>query len=60
MQRVQLGDRVRLTGPMQDDPDPIRVGDVGTVDWVGATQVGVVWDSGRKLLLLDTDQWEVV
>jgi len=60
-----LGDRVRVTGPM-DDPDPMPVGSEGTVDWVGqwnshyTRQVGVKWDNGRTLLLLAEDPFEIV
>ena len=62
---VQVGDRVRVTGHM-DDPDPIPVGTEGTVDWVGqwtsayTRQVGVKWDDGRRLILLDLDPYEVI
>lgn len=54
------GDRVRLV-EMPDDPDPIAVGDVGTVLDVSVlpgrdrqdlwSQVDVLWDSGRRLML---------
>lgn len=63
---VKVGDRVRLTGPMLNDPDPISVGDEGTVDWVGdwqtelTQQVGVRWDSGRTLNLVKGDRWQVI
>jgi len=62
---VQVGDRVRVTGRM-DDPDPIPVGTEGTVDWVGqwtcelTRQIGVKWDNGRTLLLLGNDPYQVV
>lgn len=63
--RPALGDRVRVTGPM-DDPDPMPVGSEGTVDWVGqwtshyTRQIGVKWDNGRTLLLLAEDPFEIV
>ncbi|GAA4446116.1 DUF4314 domain-containing protein [Novipirellula rosea] len=52
--RLKMGDRIRLIR-MADDPDPIPVGQRGTVvgihphgDW---TQVDVDWDNGRSLML---------
>ena len=62
------GDRIRLTS-MQDDPDPIQIGQVGTVVRVaqhgggqGAwLQIEVAWDNGRTLMLVSPpDQFEVV
>ena len=54
MQSPQVGDRIRLVA-MNDDPDPIPHGTLGTVtaihnhhDWV---QVEVDWDNGRRLML---------
>lgn len=64
--RPRVGDRVRLTGVM-DDPDPIPVGSEGTVDWVNTwtdvltRQFSVDWDgSSRKLMLLDCDPYRIV
>jgi hypothetical protein len=68
---VQVGDRVRITGPM-DDPYPIPIGTEGTVDWVGKwfsehtrqsmppPQIGVKWDNGRTLMLLGSDPYMVI
>jgi hypothetical protein len=62
---VAVGDRLRMTGLM-DDPDPIPVGSEGTVDYVGdwnyelSRQIGVKWDSGRSLLLLEHDPYVVI
>ena len=62
---VRVGDRVRVTGPM-NDPDPIPVGTEGTVDWVGqwvsdyTRQIGVKWDNGRTLILLGGDPYQVI
>ena len=62
------GDRIRLLA-MFDDPDPIQVGQLGTVvsvsrhgggkdDW---HQVDVAWDNGRALMLVSPpDQFEFV
>jgi hypothetical protein len=53
---VRIGDRVRITGTMTDDPDPLPIGSEGTVEWVGqwtselSEQIGVAWDNGRQLL----------
>ena len=62
------GDRIRLTAPVPDEypPPGLPAGLEGTVDWVGqwtneyTRQVGVMWDSGRRLILLDGDQFEVI
>lgn len=62
--KPRIGDRVRIVGPM-DDPDPIPIGTEGTVDWLGqwiselTRQIGVKWDNGRRLILLDTDPFIV-
>lgn len=61
----KIGDRVRVIGPM-DDPDPIPVGTEGTVNWVGVWaptnthQIGVKWDNGRGLGLVEGDPFIVV
>ena len=64
----KVGQRIRLTAPIRDDypPPGLPAGEEGTVDWVGqftneyTRQIGVRWDSGRRLTLLDGDQFEVV
>lgn len=63
----KTGDRVRVTGVMPNDPDPIPVGTTGTVTGVGdrlfrdsPTQIFVDWDIKRSLILLDSDPFEVV
>lgn len=62
--KVEVGDRVRVTGLMPDDPHPLPVGAEGTV--VQATnmagQIMVDWDPevGRTLILLDKDPFEVL
>lgn len=59
-----VGDRVKVTGVLPDDPSPLEVGDEGTVTWLGPgmgiTQIGVCWDSGRTLMLLATDPFTIV
>jgi hypothetical protein len=63
---VRVGDRVRITGILPDDPAPLEIGDEGTVDWVNewtdpiTRQFGVRWDSGRRLGLVDGDPYVVV
>lgn len=57
---VKRGDRVRLTGPMKDDPDPIPVGSEGTVGRVTLFQIDVDWDNGRQLFLLPEDSFVVL
>jgi hypothetical protein len=62
---VKIGDRVRITGHM-DDPNPLPVGTEGTVDWIGqwtsdlTKQVGVKWENGSRLILLPHDPYEVI
>lgn len=62
---VKIGDRVRVTGPM-NDPNPIAVGVEGTVRYVGGwdneitRQIGVDWDDGSTLFLLEHDPFTVV
>ncbi len=60
---LQPGDRVRITGTMPNDPDPLPVGATGTVARVlhSAQQADVAWDNGRTLLLLlDVDPYQVI
>lgn len=61
------GDRVRMTGVMPNDPDPMPVGATGTVLQVTpeVRQIWVDWDAdsdGRKrsLILLTDDPFEVL
>lgn len=55
------GERVRVTGIMQDDPDPMEVGAEGTVVGVNGSSLGaqidVDWDNGRTLFLLENDPY---
>jgi Domain of unknown function (DUF4314) len=58
---VKIGDRIKFVGQMDDNPAPLMPGEKGTVDWLGASQLGVKWDSGRALLLiLGHDRFEVI
>ena len=61
------GDRIRLVA-MQDDPDPIQVGQTGTVARVHRVeddpvwhQIAVAWDNGRTLMLVvPPDRFEII
>lgn len=57
------GDRVVVTGVMEDEPDPIEPGTMGTVTGTSvstvASQIFVDWDNGRTLILLADDPWEL-
>ena len=62
------GDRIRLLA-MADDPDPIQVGQLGTVVSVSHHgggkhawhQIDVAWDKGRTLMLVSPpDRFEIV
>jgi len=60
--RCQVGDRIRITGPLPEEPNPIPVGTEGTVNWVGSfDQYAVDWDDNASaLILLGTDPFEVL
>lgn len=64
--KPEVGDRIRITGVMRNEPNPIPVGTEGTVTWVGqwtselTRQIGADWDNGSRLLLLDIDPYEIV
>jgi hypothetical protein len=61
------GDRIRLVA-MHDDPDPIQVGQTGTVVGVYSHaeqntwhQIDVAWDNGRTLMLVSPpDLFEII
>ena len=64
---VKRGDRVRVTGVMPNDPDPIPEGTEGVVYNVmnqstPLEQIGVDWeiDPPRSLFLLPNDPFEIV
>ncbi len=66
--KVKQGDRVRITGLMPNEPDPLPIGSEGEVEVVGTDlgppfgrQFYVRWDDRRcGLILLETDPFEVV
>jgi len=61
------GDRIRLVA-MHDDPNPIPIGQVGTVVAVYSHagqrpwhQIDVAWDNGRTLMLVaPPDEFDIV
>jgi len=64
----RVGDRIRMVA-MHDDPDPIPVGQVGTVVGVRRNgrgndewfQIDVSWDNGRMLMLVSPpDTFEIL
>lgn len=55
------GMRVRVTGVMPDDPNPLPVGTEGTVHHGNGGQIWVKWDNGSTLaLLVGRDPYEVL
>ncbi|WP_280507842.1 DUF4314 domain-containing protein [Nocardia flavorosea] len=59
----RVGDRVRVTGLLPGDPDPLDLGTTGTVTGIGAQgagQIFVDWDNGRALILLATDPFDIL
>lgn len=65
---LRAGDRIRLLS-MHDDPDPIGIGQTGTV--VSITrhgggkdvwfQIDVSWDNGRTLMVVSPpDRFEII
>lgn len=65
MRDLKIGDKIRMLG-MQNDPDPIPVGTIGTVTGITKisaveTQVSVNWENGRTLMvLIPFDNFEIV
>lgn len=57
---VSPGTRVEVTGVMENDPDPMPVGSVGTVTGGNGEQIFVTWDNGRGLILLADDPYRVL
>jgi hypothetical protein len=67
--KPKVGDRVRCTGPLDDGSlgmNASLVGVEGTVDWLGewmdmwTNQIGIHWDNGSRLMLLDGDPFVVI
>ena len=59
--KLLMGKRVRLTEPMENDPNPIEVGSEGEVYNVGFDVVNVKWDNGRNLgLIIGEDKFEIL
>jgi hypothetical protein len=58
------GQRIELVS-MSDDPAPVEVGSVGTVQYIqvlmDTTLISVDWDNGRSLsLIAEVDEWKVL
>ena len=61
LSRTNIGRRVRVTGVLPDEPNPLKVGEEGTIAHVDdAGTLHVKWDSGRTLGLLLGDPWEML
>ncbi len=47
---------------MGDDPNPIKAGEMGTIQFVdGIGQIHVSWDNGRNLALIPgTDVYQII
>lgn len=63
MLKPNVGDHVRITGIMPDDPCPLSIGATGTVirtAYGAISQIEVCWDDGRTLMLLPTDPFEII
>lgn len=64
MPHINVGDRVRITGLLPEDPCPLPVGSEGTVVQAmnEAGQIHVKWDPGvgSTLILLKDDPFEVI
>ncbi len=59
----RVGDRVRITGLMPDDPAPLEIGTIGTVTRIPSScpgQIFVDCDNGRSLILLESDPFEIL
>ncbi|MEU2042699.1 DUF4314 domain-containing protein [Nocardia niwae] len=63
MPTPEVGDRVRITGIMPNEPCPLPVGATGTVirtTYQRISQIDVRWDEGRQLMLLPSDPFEII
>lgn len=57
---VERGTRVEFLGHGGHEPDPLVLGELGTVTGGNGSQINVKWDSGRSLMLLvGVDRWRV-
>ncbi|MBF6341267.1 DUF4314 domain-containing protein [Nocardia abscessus] len=57
-----IGDRVRITGTMPEEKYPLEIDATGTVKRLdpAVRQIDVRWDNGRRLMLLETDPFEII
>jgi len=55
-----IGKRIKLI-QMNDDPNPIESGTMGTITHVGWDVINVDWDNGRKLgVVMGVDRYEIM
>lgn len=58
---IPYGTRIRITGVLPRDPDPLPVGTEGTVVGGNGGQLWMKWDNGRALsLLVEEDPYDVI
>ncbi len=55
-----IGKRIRLVS-MENDPNPVEKGSMGTIYNVGHGVINVRWDSGRTLGVVEgEDEYEII
>ena len=61
MDTTLQGKRIRLIS-MNDDPNPIPTGTMGTIQHIdGSGQIQVIWDNGRRLAVIpNIDEYEIL
>jgi hypothetical protein len=61
MDTTLQGKRIRLIS-MNDDPNPIPTGTLGTIQHIdGIGQLQVIWDNGRRLAVIpNIDEYEIL
>jgi RNase P/RNase MRP subunit p29 len=60
MSRELIGKRIRLVR-MNDEPNPVESGTLGTIVHIGADVINVEWDNGRRLgVIVDHDEYEIL
>lgn len=61
MDNTLQGKRIKLIS-MNDDPNPIATGTMGTIQGIdGIGQIQVIWDNGRRLAVIpNIDEYEIL
>lgn len=61
MDTTLQGKRIKLIS-MNDDPNPIATGTMGTIQGIdGIGQIQVIWDNGRRLAVIpNIDEYEIL